>query len=271
MGLDGKAERITFDRRSFDQTLSPDGKRIAFGRAPAGAFKEDGYEKSAIAVAAATSGAKAKTWRTRHFDGVPSWSPRGGRIAFTRSRPPASRPIRRRIAKLLIARPDGSDQRVVVRGAVSPWTPPAWSNRGDHIAYVTADEPPEIRIIDTDGDNGRTITVLDGERYRTTNLDWSPDDTHLLLSEAGFESPIGVRELDLRTGDTRVVSTTGTNARYLSDGRIVFLELVVTQPQPVGHASPQFLMVEGEAGPQQLVQLSGVELAGSLEDRCVPL
>lgn len=96
---------------------------------------------------------------------APDWSPDGRFVACFDSE--TERPE----AKIFVARPDGSERRLLVRGTISSI---AWSPKGRRIAFLRRPEPnraPALFIINRDGSGLRRLA----RAFPRGVLSWSPD------------------------------------------------------------------------------------------------
>lgn len=90
------------------------------------------------------------------------------------------------IGDLVVVQPDWSDRRVLV-----PGQDPAWSPRGDAIAF--SDTNGRIALVTPDAGNVRTIT---DDSLQNRHPSWSPDGTQIVFDTRG----IGLRVLTLHGG-----------------------------------------------------------------------
>ncbi len=154
---------------------SPDGKRIVYSSSKPGAPGE-----ATVIKTVATGGGRQRTivGPTRYSDvGEPEWSPRGGRITFTRwfSGPSGS------TFKLAVVRPDGSDRHALAAGEAVK-TQPAWSPDGSHIAFLRCPTGPGtlvcgLEVARRDGSGKRRLRRADVE-----DLAWAPNGRRLVYS-----------------------------------------------------------------------------------------
>jgi len=107
------------------------------------------------------------------------WSPRGGRIAF-------SRPLGSRGAKeIWTTRPNGTGLRRLTRPAGRCDSFPAWSPDARRIAFARdrCGGGRELWIMNADGSNPRRIRTLVGDQ--TWHISWSPDGKLLAVEGVG--------------------------------------------------------------------------------------
>jgi CubicO group peptidase (beta-lactamase class C family) len=151
------------------------------------------------------------------FDGFPSWSPDGRRLAWSGLRDghqdilvadvdgsdelhltddeardffPRWSPDGTSIVftsdrdgglDLYVMAPDGSDIRQLTTAGGNEWLP-AWSPDGTRIAYVSDPEGQRIRVMDADGSHDRAVTS--GPRGATWPA-WSPDGRRIAYESRG--------------------------------------------------------------------------------------
>jgi CubicO group peptidase (beta-lactamase class C family) len=186
---------------------SPDGSRVAIG------LSERDLNGEIYTVERGGAGL-ARLTRDLAFDNLPSWSPDGSTLAFTRGRPATT--------DLYLVEAGGSDavQLTDFDGFESA---PTWSPDGSRIAFVWGHsdargygESGPLWAIDSDGSD--PALLLDrGVGYPT----WSPDGRSIALEVRGDETGIGV--LDLATGSLAVLRQ-GFAPRWSPDGRrLVFV------------------------------------------------
>ena len=110
---------------------------------------------------------------TKHmgYDGGPTWSPDGKRIAFDSIRGGTSD-----ISDIYVMNADGSDQRQLTKHSGHNGGP-SWSPDGQRIAFHSnRDGTDDIYVMDADGSNQRQLTKHAGFH---THPRWSPDGRHI--------------------------------------------------------------------------------------------
>lgn len=122
INADGTGRRA-LARNAAEPSWSPDGSRIAYV-----AYRSRWSETGDIVVANADGNGARRLATTREPESHPAWSPDGRLIAFARGSEAES--------TIVVARADGSNQRVAIRspsyGALDPaWRPPVGLSRGN--------------------------------------------------------------------------------------------------------------------------------------------
>lgn len=112
IGADGSGRRI-FAKGAGDPAWSPDGSEIAFVL-----YASRWPQTGDIAVASVDGRNQRRLRQTPMPEARPAWSPDGKLLAFTRGSESES--------AIVVSRPDGTDERVVVRSPTYGAFDPAW-------------------------------------------------------------------------------------------------------------------------------------------------
>jgi hypothetical protein len=174
-------------------------------------------------VAAGGPAATKQRVKERYPDvSFPVWSPDGRRIAFLAWRPTASSWNASQegwfssLFEIRVVSADGSDQRVLARGAGSP----AWSPDGRRIAF---DRDRDIYVVNADGSGQRRLTTITPDaRSSFYNPVWSPDGQRIALTgwregETGTNPRIYVVGAD--GGELRMLTRRGSQPAWSPDGQ----------------------------------------------------
>jgi TolB protein len=144
---------------------SPDAGRIAFQSNRSGKYE--------VYVMNADGSNQTQLTSSGTYDGEPTWSPDGSQIAFVSNRSGRS--------EIWVMNADGSNLRQLT--SYSTTATPAWSPRGDKIAYANdrnMDGYYELWWMDADGANPATairyIGYISGDDWAPS---WSPDGAFL--------------------------------------------------------------------------------------------
>jgi Tol biopolymer transport system component len=136
------------------------------------------------------------------------WSPDGGRIVFHRN-------VLNGCCQLWIARPDGSDARLIGggQGVAHSFVDGAWSPDGERLAVLTVQRLTnpavwELWIGDAEGADRQRLTTF-VEQQDATILDWSPNGRRIYLRYGSAVSSAGIAAVDTVKGTLDVLLRTG--------------------------------------------------------------
>jgi Tol biopolymer transport system component len=160
------------------------GARIAFTSPTVNVFDVVTIAPDGTGFVNLTPGAEPSYASDEH----PSWSPDGTRIAFDSHRDSNTS------TEIYVMNADGSDpRRLTFDGPTGVQSTasnvfdvsPAWSPRGDLIAYVKiVGQEHDVRVMGTDGGEQRPLTSDGGSKSDPV---WSPDGTRLLYARTGAD------------------------------------------------------------------------------------
>ncbi len=215
MNPDGSdRKQLTFSQEYEDQPVwSPDGTKIAFARyivtAPGGyseifVMNADGSDQRRLTQRRLTQS---------KFDGSPTWSPDGTKIAFGRIdfiTMPSSWGI-------FVMNADGSDQRAVA--SASDLQEPAWSPDGLKFAVIGigALNSYATYLINVDGSN-RTQITEPSVLFEDHDPAWSPDGSKITFIRCVDANGFGCWDT---TSHLWVVNADGSNPTKLTDTQAV--------------------------------------------------
>ena len=155
MDADGSNQQNLTNRPEEDRhpAWSPDGKRLVFSSVRDGHFESDFGVTDEIYVMDAEGGNEQRLTENRRYDWYPSWSPDGGRIAFSSDR----KGDLLNFEIYVMDADGGNEQRLTVNRVYDDW--PSWSPDSQHIAfYSLRDGNAEIYVMDVDGGNPQNLT-----------------------------------------------------------------------------------------------------------------
>ena len=223
--------------------LSPNGRRIVYARE---------FGNGGLWVARADGSHRRRIVDPRHQPvrghtdyqtWEPSWSPHGRRVAFGALwEVPIGEEDEREESRVVTVGTHGGLPRVLAKGGT-----PAWSPRGNLIAYTTdiggtaSDElEPDRGRVRPDGTRRRL--VVNNRRAWRTELEFSPDGRELLYREVDFARDTArLRVLELPAGHVRTlkdqpITASAKDASWAPSGRqIGYLQ---DSPQPPGQRTP---------------------------------
>lgn len=187
---------------------SPDGRKIAFHRAPATrmAHRERAGEGEIHVIESDGSNG------TLVGTGIePAWSPDGARIAFTDGE------------GIGVMNADGSAVTILIRHdfldrTYGPWDmgvgKPAWSPDGERIAFEHLGDgdilPAQTYVMNADGSDPRRLTPTSGRQYAESDPAWSPDGSRIVFWSFNF----GIATVDAGGGAARTVYANFPTVHY---------------------------------------------------------
>ena len=183
---------------------SPDGRQIAI---------------NGIHVIDADGSGERRLTSDTGFDAYPAWSPNGRRIAFASGRDGNS--------GIYVINADGTEQRLLMRAAVTYPAQLAWSPNGEKIAF-TIEHPKapaaqtrnlEIYVVNADGSGQRRLTR---STVRDNNPVWSPDGRRI-----AFESSWQIWVMNADGSGKRRLTRQGVhnfNPAWSPDGKRIAFE-----------------------------------------------
>jgi TolB protein len=213
MNADGSDRRRLLDvpiEHSFK--WSPDGQRLVFSSGFEDPARDNprvqrGLEAGSVAVYAVdVQGGKPARLTPLGQNRFASWSPDGRSVVF-------SGKVDDQNQDIYVVDADGTNLR---RLTTTPTVDvqPRWSPLGDLIGWVAAPRPAQreteggVFVIRPDGSGIRQIS-----RARASNVEWSPDGTHLL---------IGTALVNVSTGETTTqFQELGLDATFAPDGKTI--------------------------------------------------
>jgi TolB protein len=212
MRADGSNQtRLTKDEADdYYPEWSPDGQRIVFNSNRHDVNQR--YLNIYVMDADGSDITRVTTSPELIDDWRPSWSPDGSRIAFERRDYAADDTM-----EIYVVGVDGSGEQNLTNHPTALDEMPAWSPRGDLIAFYSNRDAPssddltgEIYVMEPDGSNVRRLTSTpDGESFPQ----WSPDGRRLAFNR--FVEATGHRDIYVMrangSGETQVTDAPGFN------------------------------------------------------------
>jgi Tol biopolymer transport system component len=116
----------------------------------------------------------------------PSWSPDGEHIAFTSLRNSG-------VPGIFIINIKDYVVTSLVQNESRAISQPAWSPDGKLIAYVNSDN--RIWVMDTHGENRRSLTIGGEDMVVVNNPAWSPDSSAVIYAQSLYSDPSGSTRL----------------------------------------------------------------------------
>jgi TolB protein len=165
--------------------FSPDGRRIAF------AMSADGNTDIFIANADG-SGAPVRLTTSPGIDTAPDFSPDGSRIVFESDRSGTQ--------QLYVMNADGSNERRISSGG--PSASPAWSPRGDKIAFVRVGAF-RVGVMNPDGSGERLLT----NGWQDESPSWAPNGQFVMFNRFSRAGTTSLYAVPLNGGSARRLPT----------------------------------------------------------------
>ena len=209
------------DKEDAFPALSPDGSRIAFSRRVNGQY-------DLFVMDAAGSNVKP-LMRTRNADEVlPSWSPSGGRLAYTAT---TSTPHGWQSDIYRIRVETGRFRRLTFTPVTKEFAP-EWSPDGREIAFTKQNEKRQrfgIAIVRPDATGLRWLVINPDSKsgYTDVNPTWSPDSEWIAFSRDHGDDPFDniykVRRDGSQVTPVTELNELSENPVWGADGRIIFM------------------------------------------------
>ena len=160
---------------------SPDGKRIVFMSNRDG-HAIGGLPTDEIYVMDADGSNPQNLTNNPHYEGAPSWSPDGERIAFSARRDGHFENEIALTYEIYVMDADGGNEQRLTENRKNDDTP-SWSPDGKRIAFASDRKGDlqnyEIYVMDTNGGNPRRLT---NNRNDDRSPSWSPDGKRIVFS-----------------------------------------------------------------------------------------
>jgi TolB protein len=172
------------------------------------------------------------------FDILPSWSPDGTRIAF-------SRLVDEQSTDVFTMNADGSDVARLTNDPEAHEDSPGWSPDGQHLVFTSVRGNEDLWVMRADGSDKKLL--LGGPRH-DGSADFSPDGTQIAFVREGHIAVMRVGGAEIRVLTSGEVKDSGP--QWSPDGhRILFIrdpgELFVMNADGTGLAQ---VPIEGQAG-----------------------
>ena len=208
---DGHLTQVTNDLSTFGPSVASDGSWLGAARAGPGDWTEPGgYSGSRIVVLRPDGSVEARLpQRIGWMDQSPSIAPSGDRLAFLRVDMTGSG-----VSQVVLANRDGKGLKALASGGYSGR--PAWSPDGSAITVVDYDSvTAQSHLVTIDLKSGTSRRMSVGPVGSPVV---SPDGTHVLLSDSGYETPAPIVEIDLTSSRQKTIDppkgVNWTNATY---------------------------------------------------------
>ena len=193
-------------RGSFEPSVSPDGRRVAFVSSRDGDPELYVMDISA-AAAVPDTGARRLTESPRE-DGVPSWSPDGQWLMFLSRR--ETHRVRVYVMRVPATGPGVDVRAISGAAALGDERDAAWSPDGHTIAFTGRLANRETRIYKVALAGGPAVPLTDG-RHRADQPAWSPDSKYLVyVEDRAGEADLFLMRAD-GTGKTQLTQAKGAD------------------------------------------------------------
>jgi TolB protein len=185
-----------------------------FARHPERCQGRPGYNGAIFVIA--RPGAPSRRITDRRFDDSrPSWSPDRRRIAFVRSRTPATG------LQIWVMNADGAGARQITRGRIGGG--PAWSPDGRWLAFAGGENRRDVFVVRPDGTGLRNVT-RNPVGVAALGPTWSRDSTRIAFTRSATPVGTGVYSIGLDGRGLRRLARDGYGPNWSPDGhRIAYI------------------------------------------------
>lgn len=238
---------------AFSPSPSPDGREVAF----AGVARGAGPAGDVDLYIVARDGSTRRVVPNASFDGDPSWSPDGTRLAFTSARSSGSLDVHVvELASGAVTRLTAADPVANLPGSGAAARSPVWSPDGTQIAYtVQAMSGSQLWVMSPDGTNKRQLTSsADANDFDPA---WAPDGSVIAFLRE-FRQPQQTVVMSV-TPDGRALTNIGgrvvnvaASPAFSPDGRW----LTTAQTRGSGTGAVYAFSVAANAGPRIVVPVA---------------
>ena len=189
--------------------LSPDAKRVAFGRVdPTGALEN-------IWLLEFARSATSRLTFSQHQDSIPLWSPDGRQIAFQSNRNGVFQIYRKDSG-------GGGQEEQLTEGPMSKY-PSDWSRDGKYLLYGQVDSTTGADLWALPLDGPRKPVLVLQTPFTEVRARFSPDGKWIAYeSNESGRSEIYVRAFPSSTGQWQISNQGGNSARWRGDGKELF-------------------------------------------------